>query len=148
MDKKKGIKILVMGLPGSGKTTLSKKLVGLIKSVWLNADKIRTEFNDWDFSPQGRIRQANRMKKIAQSYIDKEQSIIADFVCPTKKTRSDFNPDYIVWMNTINKGRYDDTNKMFENPNSDEVDYVVMTKNAELHSKEIYEKIKKNFKLD
>ena len=73
-----------MGLPGSGKTTLSKKLVGLIKSVWLNADKIRTEFNDWDFSPQGRIRQANRMKKIAQSYIDKELSIIADFVCPTK----------------------------------------------------------------
>ena len=66
MNKKKGIKILVMGLPGSGKTTLSKKLVGLIKSVWLNADKIRTEFNDWDFSPQGRIRQANRMKKIAQ----------------------------------------------------------------------------------
>ena len=148
MDKKKGIKILVMGLPGSGKTTLSKKLVGLIKGVWLNADKIRTAFNDWDFSPQGRIRQANRMKKIAQSYIDKEQSIIADFVCPTKKTRSDFNPDYIVWMNTINKGRYDDTNKMFENPNPDEVDYVVMTKNAELHSKEIYEKIKKKFKLD
>ena len=148
MNKKKGIKILVMGLPGSGKTTLSKKLVGLIKSVWLNADKIRTEFNDWDFSPQGRIRQANRMKKIAQSYIDKQKSIIADFVCPTKKTRSDFNPDYIVWMNTINKGRYDDTNKMFENPNSDEVDYVVMTKNAELHSKEIYEKIKKKFNLD
>ena len=148
MNKKKGIKILVMGLPGSGKTTLSKKLVGLIKSVWLNADKIRTEFNDWDFSPQGRIRQANRMKKIAQSYIDKELSIIADFVCPTKKTRSDFNPDYIVWMNTINKGRYDDTNKIFENKNFDEVDYVVMTKIEELHSKEIYDKIKKKFKLD
>ena len=62
-----------MGLPGSGKTTLSKKLVGLIKSVWLNADKIRTEFNDWDFSSEGRIRQANRMKKIAQSYVDKQQ---------------------------------------------------------------------------
>mgnify|MGYP001240996865 CR=1 FL=1 len=136
-----------MGLPGSGKTTLSKKLVKLTKSVWLNADEIRTEFNDWDFSPEGRIRQANRMKKIAQSYVDKQKNIIADFICPTKKTRADFNPDYIVWMNTINEGRFDDTNKMFENPNSEEVDYIVTKKDAEMYSKNIYEKIKKKFNL-
>ena len=134
-----------MGLPGSGKTTLSKKLVHLTNSVWLNADAIRKESNDWDFSPQGRIRQANRMKKKAQSYINDQKNIIADFVCPTKKTRTDFNSDYTVWMDTINEGRFDDTNKMFEKPNSDEVDYIVKTKEADVHSKIIYEQLKKIF---
>ena len=148
MNKKKGLKILIMGLPGSGKTTLSKKLVSLTKSVWLNADKIRTEFNDWDFSSQGRIRQANRMNELAQSHINKQKNIVADFICPTKKTRLDFNPDYIVWMNTISEGRFEDTNKIFENPNPEEVDYIAKTKDAELHSKNIYEKMKKKFNLD
>ena len=105
-----------MGLPGSGKTTLSKKLANLTNSVWLNADIIRTESNDWDFSPQGRIRQANRMKKKAQSYTNDQKNIIADFVCPTKKTRVDFNSDYTVWMDTINAGRFVDTNAIFEIP--------------------------------
>lgn len=134
-----------MGLPGSGKTTLSKKLVNHTKSVWLNADKIRADFNDWDFSPQGRVRQANRMREIAQSFIDKKKNIVADFVCPTKKTRVDFSPDYIIWMNTISEGRYEDTNKMFEDPSSEEVDYIVNTKDTDLYIKDICEKIKKKF---
>ena len=74
-----------MGLPGSGKTTLSKKLVNYTKSVWLNADKIRTEFNDWDFSPQGRVRQANRMREIAQSFIDKKKILLLILCAQQKK---------------------------------------------------------------
>ena len=136
-----------MGLPGSGKTTLSKKLAVLIKGVWLNADKIREEYNDWDFSPEGRVRQANRMRDIAKKFTEEKKNVVADFICPTLITRNNFNPDYVVWMNTIQEGRFEDTNKMFEKPESDEVDYIVQTKNADKYLNEICENIKKKFKL-
>ena len=81
------MKILVMGLPGSGKSYLSDKLTTTLKAVWLNADKVREEANDWDFSPERRQRQAKRMKTLAQTAIDQGRNVIADFVCPTPKTR-------------------------------------------------------------
>ena len=111
-------KILIMGLPGSGKTTLDKLLVPMFNAVWLNADKVREEVNDWDFSPTGRTRQADRMKNYAQKALDNNRNVIADFVCPTEQTRADFRADYIVWMDTIKEGRFEDTNKMFEDPAS------------------------------
>jgi adenylylsulfate kinase len=147
MQNKSVLKVLVMGLPGSGKTTLSKKLAVLIKGVWLNADKIREEYNDWDFSPEGRVRQANRMRDIAKKFTEEKKNVVADFICPTLITRNNFNPDYVVWMNTIQEGRFEDTNKMFEKPESDEVDYIVQTKNADKYLNEICENIKKKFKL-
>ena len=125
-------KILIMGLPGAGKTYLADKLVPKINAVWLNADKVRKEANDWDFSPEGRIRQANRMKDLSQKALDEGKNVVADFVCPTEKTRKDFNADFIVWVDTIKSGRFDDTNKMFVPPKS--CDFRVTTKNAELWS--------------
>ena len=113
----KNIKILVMGLPGSGKTTLSDKLGRLLNAKRVNADEIRKRFNDWDFSLEGRIRQAKRMNMIS----DKEKIdsvVITDFICPTKEARNNFNADYVIWMNTIKIGRFEDTNKMFENPDN------------------------------
>ena len=83
-----------MGLPGSGKTTLANKLVPMFNAVWLNADQVRKEHNDWDFSPEGRTRQAERMKRLAQEALDDNRTVIADFVCPTEKTREDFKADY------------------------------------------------------
>ena len=83
-------KILIMGLPGSGKTTLAKLLVPMFNAVWLNADKVREEVNDWDFSPTGRTRQADRMKNYAQKALDNNRNVIADFVCPTPEARSLF----------------------------------------------------------
>ena len=123
-------KILVMGLPGSGKTTLASKLAPLIKAKWLNADKIRKELNDWDFSEKARLRQAKRMSELADKYIKEGHNVVADFICPIPKTRELFNADFTVWVDTISKGRYDDTNEMFVKPKK--FDFHVTTKNAEL----------------
>ena len=110
------MKILVMGLPGSGKTTLADILARLLNAKRLNADVIREQYNDWDFSDEGRKRQANRMKKLAKDITDKNMKVVVDFVCPTEKTREDFNADYTIWMDTIKEARFDDTNKMFVPP--------------------------------
>ena len=110
------MKILIMGLPGSGKTYLTERLVPIIGSAWLNADKIREMANDWDFSEEGRIRQSNRMKTLADFEKSHGRIVVCDFVCPTMETRQMFNADFTVWMDTINEGRYEDTNKLFEPP--------------------------------
>ena len=125
-------KILIMGLPGSGKTTLAKLLAPMFNAVWLNADKVREEANDWDFSELGRSVQANRMKRLAQEALDNNRNVIADFVCPTEHTREDFNADYIVYMDTIKEGRFEDTNKMFEPPKK--YDFRVPHKDAQMWS--------------
>lgn len=110
------MKILIFGLPGSGKSTLAEPFAKLIGGVWLNADQVRTEYNDWDFSPEGRIRQALRMRYLADGVVKAGKIAVADFVCPTERARQEFAADFTVWMDTIEKGRYEDTNKMFEKP--------------------------------
>ena len=112
-------RILIFGLPGSGKSTLAEKLAEvLVNADWWNADKIREVHNDWDFSTEGRERQALRMRDYVRKSVAKGKYGIADFICPTNETRKDFNPDYIVWVDTIKKGRFDDTNMLFEPPNN------------------------------
>ena len=117
------MKILIMGLPGSGKTTLAKPFAELIGGVWINADQIRERYNDWDFSIDGRIRQAQRMKHLADGIEMAGKIAVADFVCPTEKARQEFGADYTVWMDTISEGRFADTNILFEPPLN--VDYHV-----------------------
>lgn len=116
-------RILIMGLPGSGKSTLAEPFAKLISGVWLNADQIRTEYNDWDFSPEGRVRQALRMRYLADGVVKAGRVAVADFVCPTEKAREEFAADYVIWMDTIKEGRFEDTNRMFEKPSR--VDYHV-----------------------
>ena len=105
-----------MGLPGSGKTTLAKPLAELLGAVHLNADAIREEYDDWDFTPEGRIRQAMRMRYLADGVVKAGRIAVADFVCPTEKARQEFAADFTVWMDTIKEGRFEDTNRMFEPP--------------------------------
>ena len=112
------MKILIFGLPGSGKSTLSEPFAELVDGVWLNADAVRKEYDDWDFTPEGRMRQAMRMKFLADGVVKAGKIAIADFVCPTEAARAEFNPDFTVWMDTIKAGRFEDTNKMFEKPAS------------------------------
>ena len=117
------MKILIMGLPGSGKSTLAKPFAELIGGIWLNADQIRERYKDWDFSPEGRIRQSHRMRHLADGIELAGKIAVADFVCPTEELRNIFKADYIIWMDTIQEGRYADTNDMFEIPT--QVDYHV-----------------------
>jgi len=108
--------ILIMGLSGSGKTSLAKTLAPMFNAVWLNADKVREEANDWDFSEEGRIRQANRMKRLAQEARDNNRNVIADFICPTEDTRKEFNADYTIWMDTKKVSKFEDTDNLFQDP--------------------------------
>jgi len=138
------MKILVCGLPGSGKTWLAERLIKHIKNcAWYNADIVRKFSNDWDFSVDGRIRQANRMKTFADFEKGNGRWVICDFVAPTEKVREAFAPDYVIWLDTIKEGRivssklselksinnlpfdanllskskeFEDTNKIFETP--------------------------------
>lgn len=107
-----------MGLPGSGKTWLAERLQKHLDCAWFNADKIREMANDWEFSEDARIRQARRMMNIADYEKGCGRNVICDFVCPTELTRFIFDADYTIWMNTIVAGRFQDTNKMFEEPKS------------------------------
>ena len=100
------MKILICGLPGSGKTWLAERLVKKIDNcAWYNADVLRKYSNDWDFTNEGRIRQARRMKTFADFEIENGRWVICDFVAPTKESRDIFKPDYVIWLDTINRGR-------------------------------------------
>ena len=129
-----------MGLPGSGKTTLAIELGPMLKAKRLNADEVRKEANDWDFSEEGRKRQAKRMADFALNMREDGSYVVADFICPTPEARSLFPADYIVWMDTIKEGRFDDTNKMFVKP--DNYDFHVTTQDAKNWAPKIYKEIK------
>ena len=120
-----------MGLPGSGKTYLAERMQPILNAAWYNADKVREMANDWDFSPQGRIRQSLRMKNLADYEKSHGRIVICDFVCPTSETKTNFDPDITIWMDTIKSGRYEDTNKMFEEPIN--VDFKVTEMNDTNH---------------
>ena len=129
-----------MGLPGSGKTTLANELAPMINAKRLNADEVRKEANDWDFSEEGRTRQARRMADFAKKLKAEGNFVVADFICPTPEARALFPADFIIWVDTIKEGRFDDTNKMFVKP--DKFDYHVTTQDAKNWAPKIIKEIK------
>jgi adenylylsulfate kinase len=131
--------ILIMGLPGSGKTTLAGELAPMLNAKRLNADEVRKEANDWDFSEEGRKRQAKRMSDFALKLKEQGFDVVADFICPTPEARSLFPADYVIWVDTIKEGRFDDTNKMFIKP--DKFDFHVTTQDAKNLAPKIFEDI-------
>ena len=132
--------ILIMGLPGAGKTTLANELNKLIESKRLKADEIRRAANDWDFSEEGRTRQSKRMFEVAIKLKNEGNNVIADFICPTPEARKLFPADYIIWVDTIKKGRFEDTNQMFVKPEN--FDFHVTTQDAKVWAPKIFEDLK------
>ena len=132
--------ILIMGLPGAGKTTLANELAKLIECKRLNADEIRKAANDWDFSKEGRERQAKRMSDEALKIKKEGDNVIADVISPTPEARELFPADYIVWVDTIKEGRFEDTNQMFVKP--EKFNFHVTTQDAKLWASKIKEDLK------
>ena len=113
-------RILIMGLPGAGKTYLAQHILDHLQAErkrvrWLNADDVRKEYNDWDFTEAGRIRQSLRMRTLADSFTDVDY-VICDFVAPLVEMRNNFKADWTVWVDTIDRGRFEDTNRAFVPP--------------------------------
>ena len=131
--------ILVMGLPGAGKTTLANELAPLLKAKRVNADEIRKAADDWDFSEEGRIRQSKRMAENAIKLKNEGNYVIADFICPTPEARNLFPADIIIWVDTIKEGRFDDTNQMFIKP--EKYDFHVTSQDAKLWASKIIKEI-------
>lgn len=125
-----------MGLPGAGKTTLAQQMIEKLTSIgntvtWFNADNVRTQYNDWDFSHKGRLNQSIRMAKLANE--STTDYVICDFVAPLQEMRDNFQADCTIWVDTIDKSEYNDTNNLFEKPNK--YDFKVTEKNADKWSK-------------
>ena len=142
-------KILIMGLPGAGKTFLAKKMIYVLEShnkklCWFNADEVREMYNDWDFSEEGRIRQSLRMRDLADhnKHVD---YVICDFVAPMQSMRDNFEADWVIWVDTISKGRYADTNALFQQPLS--YDFRVTEQDADKWAKLISDHITNNKKI-
>ena len=132
--------ILIMGLPGAGKTTLANELAPLLNAKRVNADEVRKKANDWDFSEEGRKRQAKRMAELALKLKSEGNYVIADFICPTPEARNLFPADFIIWVDTIKEGRFEDTNQMFVKP--EKYDFHVTSQDAKLWASKIIKEIK------
>lgn len=124
-----------MGLPGAGKTYLAQYVLEWLerankKCIWINADIVRKEYNDWDFSIEGRIRQSKRMRELS----DKIECdyVICDFVCPLEEMRTNFDANWTVWVDTIKEGRFEDTNRLFVPPVK--YDFRITEQNAQYWS--------------
>jgi adenylylsulfate kinase len=132
--------ILIMGLPGSGKTTLANELGPMLNAKRLNADEVRKEANDWDFSEEGRKRQAKRMADFAIKLKNEGNYVVADFICPTPEARKLFPANFTIWVDTIKEGRFEDTNKLFVKPET--YDFHVTTQDAKNWAPKILKEIK------
>jgi adenylylsulfate kinase len=135
-------RILIMGLPGSGKTTLANSLTAELmianKSVkWINADDVRKQYNDWDFSHEGRVRQAGRMKILTG--LSLAEFAICDFVAPLPEQRELFDATWTIWVDTIKEGRFEDTNRAFIAP--EKYDFRVTEQNSQHWAKIIVAEI-------
>jgi len=137
------MKILIMGLSGSGKSELAKELHSLFQehdmaSTRINGDEVREAHKDWDFSPEGRLRQAERMARLAKK--SDAKYVITDFIAPTKQIRDIFNPDMLIWLDTVKESKYKNTDVIFQNPKK--YKFKITKKNAKIEALKIFKYLK------
>ena len=137
------IKILIIGLAGSGKTTLAKSLNEKLNAKWINGDLVRKKYADWDFSKVGIFRQLKRVAKLAKK--SKKKYVVIDFICPFEKGRKIIKPDILIWMDTVKKGRFikKSIDHFFEKP--EDYTFRIKRKNSNLWSKKILKYISSNY---
>ena len=131
--------VSIVGASGAGKTTLADELAPKLNAKRLNADEVRKAANDWDFSEEGRKRQAKRMADFALELKNQGNYVVADFICPTPEARNLFPADFVIWVDTIKEGRFDDTNQMFVKP--EKYDFHVTTQDAKVWADKIIKEI-------
>ena len=134
------MKIFIIGLSGSGKTTLAKALAKELNAKHLNADEIRHEYNDWDFSEAGRLRQAHRIKNLSDRY----DLVVSDFIAPRAIHRHIVDADILVWMDTVKSSQYKDTDSLFEPPS--QYNFRITEKNADKYVELICNYIQTRYK--
>jgi len=128
------MKILVMGLPNTGKTSISNRLQAHLNCGWFNADTVRGMANDWGFDNEARIRQARRMRNLADYEKGCGRTVICDFVYPTELTRYIFDADFTIWCDIIKESKYEDTNTIFEPPTNYDIRIEQWTDAKRLYS--------------
>ena len=136
------LKVLICGLSGSGKTTLANQLQEVFHYPILNGDVIRTIYDDWDFTPEGRLRQAARILSAADN--DEYEKVILDFIAPTHEIRDIVKPDFIIWMNTTQTSQFPDTDIMFIPPYNADIIITSFDYNINAIEQEIRKKYDKN----
>jgi adenylylsulfate kinase len=138
------MKILIMGLPGSGKTWLAERLQKHLNCAWFNADIVRKMANDWNFDRSSRTQQAYRMRNMADYEVGCGVTVICDFVCPSDEARLSFRPDITIWLDTISISRFDDTNKVFNEPSYCDIHIDNYLSDSEI--KKLAERLKQRMK--
>jgi adenylylsulfate kinase len=141
------MKILIFGLPGSGKTHLAERLAKHLECAWFNADEIRRMANDWNFDENARVRQARRMRNVADFEKSHGRTVICDFVCPTPETREAFGADMSIFMDTIESGRFADTNRVFERPPAQAITFWIKEFVSDEDIKDLANVIKENYSV-
>jgi adenylylsulfate kinase len=110
--------VQIIGLPGTGKTSLAKEICRRTDGIHINADDVRADLSrDLGFSVEDRVEQARRLGALSRLISNQGKLVVVDFVNPTKETRDSFgDADLVIWVDRINEGTFEDTNKLWEQP--------------------------------
>ena len=108
-------RILVMGLPGSAKNSITTKLAERFEnSHVINSMHERIQHKDVDFTADGQMRHCYRLLNLARN--SPGTITVINMACPLPKMRTILNPDIVVWVSDRDSCQYEELNKMYVPP--------------------------------